>query len=430
MGKISIDYGLSPQDLETAMDLLPEYYNDDTVGPRAIVMDWAKCFEEDMNNGNGFIVKSKPFKKKTKDRDGNTLTKGVKEMDGIHSPRFGSDWQDENAFADRWSCKCGKLIGHIFEGRKCPDCNTKVKFVDVNLNIFAWMKIENPDFQIVQPLMYRKLDAYFGKGVLASILDFKMEMKLNGYYEQPDDVDYTKNPFYGIGMVEFRKRFDEIMAFYAKKKKNKALQYERIMADRHKIFVSVIPIYSAVLREVFITNEDYSYTKIDKHYNALYGNICKLNEETVIVNHNVAKINRNMYRAQVNLNTAWELIFTSINEKEGLIRRNILGGRMNFSSRCVIIPDASLRSYQVKIPYVCFVELWKPEIINLLVKLDGISYHDAMCRWFDGYRAFDTKIYSIIEYILHKTKGGAQIMLNRNPKVVGHTKAISYEKFV
>lgn len=88
---------------------------------------------------------------------------------------------------------------------------------------------------------------------------------------------------------------------------------------------------------------------------------------------------------------------------------------MNFSSRCVIIPDASLRSYQVKIPYVCFVELWKPEIINLLVKLDGISYHDAMCRWFDGYRAFDTKIYSIIEYILHKTKGGAQIMLNRNP---------------
>ena len=412
---IAIDYDLSPEDLVLAQDLLPEFYNPNNVGPRLIIRNWDKEFEEDISNGNGFLVKSKPFKKKIKDKDGNILSKGIKEMDGIHSPRFGSDWFDDNAFADRYSCECGNLVGRIYEGEKCTKCNTKVKFIDVDLRIFAWMKIEHPEFKLIQPMMYKKIQAFLPKGVLESIIDFKIEMGLDGYYDIKEDMS-LKNPFNGIGMFEFYKRFDEIMKFYAARRKNKVLLYEHIMDNRDRIFTSCVPVYSAVLRDVFFINEEYSYGSIDKQYNALYGNIVKLNEENEVHNYNIAKINKNLYKAQTNLNNAWDLIFTSINDRDGLIRRNILGGRMNFSSRCVIIPDASLRSYQIRIPYVCFLEMWKPEIINTLVKLDGIRYDTAVNRWFDGYREFDPKIYSIIEYIMKHTKGGCKCMLNRNPK--------------
>ena len=83
---------------------------------------------------------------------------------------------------------------------------------------------------------------------------------------------------------------------------------------------------------------------------------------------------------------AYSLIFTSLTEKEGHIRRNILGGKVNFSSRNVIIPDARLRSYQVRLPYVGFMELYKEEIINLIVKLTGVSYNVAVDEWFKGFR--------------------------------------------
>ena len=58
------------------------------------------------------------------------------------------------------------------------------------------------------------------------------------------------------------------------------------------------------------------------------------------------------------------------------------------------------------------MELWKPDIINMLVKLDGISYHKAVDRWFEGYLDFDQKIYEIIQYIIKNSKGGCCVLLN------------------
>ena len=99
------------------------------------------------------------------------------------------------------------------------------------------------------------------------------------------------------------------------------------------------------------------------------------------------------------------------------IRRNILGGRINFSSRTVITPNAKLRSYQIEIPYVCAVELYKEQIINLLVKMDGESFNEAVETWFSGFVDFNPKIYKVIQYLMKHTKGGLKCLLNRNPTI-------------
>ena len=70
----------------------------------------------------------------------------------------------------------------------------------------------------------------------------------------------------------------------------------------------------------------------------------------------------------------------------------------------------------MKIQDVCFVELYKEQIINLLVKLDGCTFGEAVLQWFNGYRDFDYKIYKVIQYILKHTKGSCKTLLNRNPK--------------
>ena len=92
-----------------------------------------------------------------------------------------------------------------------------------------------------------------------------------------------------------------------------------------------------------------------------------------------------------------------------------MGGRVNFSARTVIVPNARLRSYQIELPYVAFVEMFKEQIINLLVKLDGMSFNDAVDLWFRAYTEFNLKVYRVIEYIIKYSKGGVKTLLNRNP---------------
>ena len=317
---IDIDYTLEPHELDMMEMLLPEFYNSATIGPRFRDRNWDKDFEMDMITGKGFVVRTKPFKKKIKDKDGSILSRGIKEMYGIHSPIFGSDWQDDNAFAERYSCECGKTIGRIFEGQICEYCKKEVVFRDVDLSIYAWIKIKQEGFKLIHPLLFRKISSFLGSKtkVLERIINFKMDMSIDGQYRPIADINYTRESFFGIGMVEFYKRFDEIMLYYFKKKKNKADLYNHIMANKDKVFTTSVPIYSAVLRQVFFTDEDYSYTKIDKCYNALFGNVQRLNEEVEINDLNYAKICKNLYRAQCNINTAFDEIFKSITENEGL----------------------------------------------------------------------------------------------------------------
>ena len=397
----------SASDIELLKDLLPEYYNPDTMGPMLKEVNWDEDFASDIRLGKGFIVTEKPFDAKTK----------KKTMNGTHSPRFGTSFEDENGFAERYRCECGKLIGKIYEGQVCPDCHTKVQFVDVDLNIYAWYHINNPRFKIIQPAMYRKLESFIGKNYLADIIEFKREMDLNGYYGSPANSTQSKNPFFGIGMLEFHDRFHEIMAWFLRKKKNKQELYNNIMENESKIFASNVPVYSSVLRQVFITDEDYSYTNIDKKYNGLLANINMLNKEDTVDMSTIKMINLNLFRAQKKINTIYGFIFKIINQKEGHIREYILGGRFNFSARNVIVPDASLRAYQVKLPYLTFLELYKPEIINLLMRMENISLTMAVNLWSKAQMEFSPKVYEIMNYILHHTEDGVWILINRNPTI-------------
>lgn len=399
-----IDEDMSASDIHLVQDLLPEYYNGYTLGPMLEEIPFDEEFEIDMALGKGFIVTEKPFNTKTKQKNYN----------GTHSQRFGTSYEDENAFAERYRCQCGHLIGKIYEGEICKECHTKVQFVDTDLKMFAWYHIEN-GYKIIQPAMYKKLEALIGKNYLPDILDFKSEMNIDGYYKPPEV--HSKNPFYGIGMLAFRDRLDEILKYFYKKKKSRKDLYENIIENKDKIFTSSIPIYSSVLRQVFLTDEDYAYTNIDKKYNSLLANINMLNREKTLDVLSIKAINLNLFKAQKKLMDVYGFIFKLINQKEGLIRENILGGRFNFSARNVIVPDSSLRAHHIRLPYLTFLELYRPEIINLIMEMDGVTLTQANNIWAKARMKFSRKVYEIMNYILKNTKHGVWVLVNRNPTI-------------
>ena len=80
------DEEYTASDIELLQKLVPEYYNPKTMGPMLKEINWDEDFHTDMLTHKGFVVTEKPFDKQKR-----------KTMNGIHSPRFGTSFEDDNA---------------------------------------------------------------------------------------------------------------------------------------------------------------------------------------------------------------------------------------------------------------------------------------------------------------------------------------------
>ena len=371
---------------------------------RLIKLNWDEECEKDFITGRGFEITEKPFKK----------GKEEKSMYGIHSPLFATDWEDEDAFSERYSCKCKDLKGRVYEGEVCKLCNTEVRFRDVDLKIFGWIKLRG--YYIIQPIFYKMLKSIIGEKHFNEIIEFDKDITRDGIIVEKKG----KNPFRGIGLIEFRERFDEIMAYYREKKKNKLELIEEVMKEREKVFTSSIPVYSSVLRPVSFRNETFFFNSIDKKYNSILSLCNSLNSQSSDSESKKKKrkkmdVPTKLSSIQRKVNELWSLIFSQINQKDGHIKDQILGGRINFSARNVIIPDPTLRADEVRLGYLAFLELYKYEIIAHLEKMGNITYNQAYDDWFRATINFDPKIYEIMMYIVKKRK--PKILINRNPTI-------------
>ena len=63
-----------------------------------IPSNWDLLCDMELQTGEGFRITEK----------GKTDKNEEPGYYSIHSPLYGTDWGDDNAFEDRWSCKCGK----------------------------------------------------------------------------------------------------------------------------------------------------------------------------------------------------------------------------------------------------------------------------------------------------------------------------------
>lgn len=90
----------------------------------------------------------------------------------------------------------------------------------------------------------------------------------------------------------------------------------------------------------------------------------------------------------------------------------------NFTGRCVIALDPSLRIDQLKLPYRFLCEVLQPQIINILHKSMNWSYSDAYKYWYKGHlHNMDPHICKIIESIMWSNPQGLPLIINRNPSI-------------
>ena len=101
-------------------------------------------------------------------------------------------------------------------------------------------------------------------------------------------------------------------------------------------------------------------------------------------------------------------ISSMLKGKQGRFRQNLLGKRVDYSGRSVIVVGPSLKMYQCGIPKEMALELFKPHVINGLVSRDIAHNIKAAKRLIENR---DPQVWDIVEDVIKEHP----VMLNRAP---------------
>ena len=362
--------------------------------------NWDSEFLCDMIRGSGFLV-TDPVETILDDER-------TKSMYGVQSPLFGTSYEDEQSFIERYRCECGAFKSRLFEGETCPFCGTKVEYKDTNIKMTAWISLGNN--KIISPYYFNLLKETIGKNIFNDIINMKRKISLDGELERLSEEDYADvkltSPFMGIGTMEFYDRFEEIINYFINKKKKKKEVFENILKQKYCVFTSHIPVVSTKLRPQAKTSDSFYYVSVDK----LVNTICSIKDKLM----NASEVEKPLMinRIQYKVNTMWDIYFEELNGKSGLIRGDILGGSLNFTARNVIVPDPTLRDNELSLSYNTFLEIFKYKIIYYIMKIDGITLSKAYSIWAKA-NVFSNKVYEIMKHMIDRDK--VKVLINRNP---------------
>ena len=107
-------------------------------------------------------------------------------------------------------------------------------------------------------------------------------------------------------------------------------------------------------------------------------------------------------------NRALKSLSSMLKGKQGRFRQNLLGKRVDYSGRSVIVVGPSLKMYQCGIPKEMALELFKPHVINGLVDRDIAHNIKAAKRLIDNR---DSQVWDVVEDVIKEHP----VLLNRAP---------------
>ena len=380
------------------------------------VIDLDKEAKEDIESGRGFLI----------DAPKSTNKKDIKNPNGIYSPKFGQKLGDLNPYADRYSCECGHLKSRVNHGIYCPICHTKCKYVDDDFKMFGWIILKEP-YHIIHPKFYESLDFIFGtspyntekkriKGSkLQNILNYFPDVDQDGKIH-PCSFKPDNEPYYGIGMMEFYERFDEILDYYYQKNPKKKEYYDEIQYYRDIVFCHSIPVFTTHLRPADIRDGYMYYEPTNGIYNMINKHVHSINKDRRKFDQDYKIKNTELYKTQMKYMELVQEVMNILTGKKGQLRM-LVGGRYSYSCRAVIRQDSSLRIDQVKLPYVALVKMLQQRIINILIRTYNISPSDAYNIWSKAIAKKDERICEIITAIINSNPEGLPVIINRNPTI-------------
>lgn len=281
--------------------------------------NWDAEYFADIIAGTGFVI-SEPAEITL---DGSKR----KSLYGPQSPLYGTSYDDEQAFIERYRCECGEFKGRKFENEICPICGKPVVARDSDVNITGWIVLGKNS--IINPYYYQLFTNVIGKNEFPDMINAKNKITKNGNKVRPtrEDLDSEPlSPYSGRGIEYFYYHYDEILDYFNSVKKNKSERFEMLKKEKKNVFTSHIPIMSTLLRPQHSTTDSYYYNTVDKMINTIFS-LSESLKNCADIEHDLL-----LQRIQEKVNDIWDQCFMLLNGKQGLIRGDILGGSLKYNS--------------------------------------------------------------------------------------------------
>ena len=359
--------------------------------------------KKDIETGRGFRVTARQ-----------NIKTNLKSADSVFSPLFGQGLQDEQPYSTRYRCNCGRITGKLNNRTICPYCKTAVKYMDDDFEFSGWIILDN--YYYIHPAFFTFVRNFIGKNDFDNIILYKENLDQDGN-AIPKEIKNQEDSFKNIGLIEFHNRFEEIITYYANKYKNKpnkmSIYNDIIMKYYDIIWQHSIHVYTTLLRPYRITDGHFYFEGNNQEYNIIATEATVLNNKSTLTHKRQEAL---LYHIQIKVMTIISNIDKMLSGKKGIIN-GLFGGKYNFVSRCVIIPDPDLKVDEIALPYPCLMEMLKELIINNIQRMYGCTYMDAYNRWYEGLLKVDDIMVQILETIISQNKNGRGIpvIINRNP---------------
>ncbi|XBT18767.1 MAG: DNA-directed RNA polymerase subunit beta' [Candidatus Shikimatogenerans sp. Tcar] len=363
-----------------------------------------------------------------------------------------------------YTCYCGKYNKIIYKNVICNNCGVKITKNNIRRKNIGHIRLAIPIVHIwYLKILPNKLSIllnisskniqkiiYYEKYIILDKGNLKNKYKKNSLIKESELLyiknKYKKNKFYiDIGAkaifyllknININKLYNKIKSKIINKKlynkKSKEIKKLKIIKIFKKgltrnnkltnIIFNILPILPPDLRPIVsLNNNKFASSDINNFYKKIIirnnrlkklikkniPNIILLNEKRLLQESIDDLFDNSQNFKNINIKKKKTLsdIFKG---KYGRFRQNLLGKRVDYSARSVIVVNPNLKLHQCKIPVDIAIELYKPFIIrDLLIffKNYNIKYLNSIIN----------KKKKIVIYILKNIMRNHPVLLNRAP---------------
>jgi len=287
-----------------------------------------------------------------------------------------------------YRCSCGKYYGKPIE--EDPEAVCKVCGVNYTYSSLKrrrqHARIHLP-IPVVNPIYLKFITKIFGENhiTIKTIRALMTNEHAMLYWDKDrDDPNSTDEVLYFYTGVE-----DEAPSPTAKKLTiHEAIQYilydscqemvsigleefQQILDTIEHLFIEDVLVYPPDFRPIVRKADSKNVDQVNEFYYSL------LNKKELFLKTDInISTDRSLYftyyiQFQRVVNQLFDYLVDKLSKKEGVIRYNILGKRMDFSGRAVIAPDPTLKLDECVLPYKMVLEIFRLHIAAHLTGLGG-----------------------------------------------------------
>jgi DNA-directed RNA polymerase subunit beta' len=314
-----------------------------------------------------------------------------------------------------YTCQCGTYYGISKSGGKCDLCGVDIINSDERRKRFA--KITLP-MKVVNPLMYDVIVDIGGKNIKSAIDDL-MKQEKSIMYLDVDELVVTTNPENvppGATTWEKTDAIHKLVEDVATTLAEEGVEeWQLILDNLDSLLIDQIIVLPPDLRPVSKGGGGKQLMdKINRYYVQILTKKEIMRDTTINLHADKNVYYTYFVQLQNVVNELYTRILEKMAKKEGLIRGNILGKRIDFSGRAVIAPEPTLNLNECVLPYLMVLEIFKLPIAKRIIELGHFKLLNKAINFVDQcIETDDPVLFKIVEKIIE----GEVCILNRQPSL-------------